>query len=311
MTVKKKVTKKKATTKAVAVKEENLLVEGNLSQSLAALGAIDPSILGNVELDVADDIELFKNDIVIPKIHLIQSMSELRKAKKATEGDFVDSRSEQILLAEDAEEDHLKIIIMKTFKRWQTFELVKDGNDIKKEFVSSEIMTAENAELAYQEVAEGKELTRRQVISCYVLLGSDAQRGIIKPYIVDFAGGSGKGAGRAMVSDIKVLNTDKKDPITGQLIRKGMPSWVAWFKLGQYETSMNDNDFNAKSMQFGGMLPDKMWGFLKDANDEIKALMQNDAVEIDDRDLHESAKAATKPSVEAKVNTSAATDAGI
>lgn len=308
----KKVVKKKTTkaTKTVVPAATSMLVEGGLSSSLAAMGEVDTSMLGNVELDVADDIDLFKNDIVIPKIHLIQSMSELRKQKKANEGDYVDSRSEQILLAEDSEQEFLPIIVMKTFKRWQTFEIIKEGNDVKKEFVSSEIMTSENAELEYQETVEGKDLTRRQVISCYVLLGDDAQKGIIKPYIVDFAGGAGKGAGRALVSDIKVLNTDKKDPVTGKLVRKGMPSWVSWFKLGQYETTMNNNDFNAKSIAFGGMLPQEMWGFLKDANDEVKALMQNDAVEIDDRDLHDAAKAASSETGKVSQDV-ATTDAGI
>jgi len=307
----KKVTKKTTAKKAVAVVEKSMLVEGNLSQSLAALGEVDSSVLGNVELDVADDMELFKNDIVIPKIHLIQSMSELRKQKKANEGDYVDSRSEQILLAEDDEKKYLPIIVIKTFKRWQTFKLVNEGSKIKKEFISSEIMTVENANLEYDEVIEGEDIVRRQVISCYVLLGDDAQKGIVKPYIVDFAGAAGKGAGRALVSDIKVLNTDKKDPRTGKLIRKGMPSWVAWFKLGQYETAMNDNDFNAKSIAFGGMLPQDMWGFLKDTKDEVNALIQNDAVEIDDRDLHEAAKATTESANEDVTNQTATTDAGI
>lgn len=282
--------KKKATTKnskAVATKAsaEIAFEEGNLSQSLAAMGTIDSSALGNVELDVADDMELFQNDIVIPKIHLIQSMSELRKAKKADEGDYVDSRSEEILLAHNSEET-LPFIAMKTFKRWQTFKMVGD----KKEFVSSEIMTVANANMLYQETLEGEELTRRQVISCYVLLGKDAQKGIIKPYIIDFAGGAGKDAGRTLVSDIKVLNTAKKDPRTGEMIRKGLPSWVAFFKLGQFEKTMNDNDFNAKSVTFGGLLPQEMWGFLKDAKSEIDALIANDAVEIDDSDLHEGAR---------------------
>ena len=48
---------------------------------------------------------------------------------------------------------------------------------------------------------------------------------------------------------------------------------------------MNDNDFNAKTIAVGGMLPQDMWGFLKDAYQQVKDLMQNDAVEIDDRDL--------------------------
>ena len=301
---KKKAVKKQSESKEVAIIGDEMLIAGNLNQTLANLGELDTSVLGDVELDIADDIALFKNDIVIPKIWLIQAMSELRKAKKADEGDYVDSRSEDILLASD-EEDALPIIVIKTFKRWQTFKMVKDGKDVKKVFLKSEVMTMENADLKYQETLEGEDLVRRQVISCYVLLGSDAQAGIFKPYIVDFASTS-KGAGRDLVSDIKVLNTDKKNPKTGKLIRRGLPSWVAYFKLGKFEES-KEHDYYVKTIKFGGMLPQEMWNFLKECKDEVSALMINDAVEIDDRDVHDAAKSEkSNANVNNKAGTSSA-----
>ena len=87
----------------LVMEEDNMLIEGNLSGTLAALGAVDTSVLGDVALDIVDDMEVFKNDIVIPKVHLIQAMSELRKAKKADEGDYLDSRSEEVILRYDDE----------------------------------------------------------------------------------------------------------------------------------------------------------------------------------------------------------------
>lgn len=137
----KKVTKK-ATSKAVAVVEEAALVEGNLSShALAQVADFDTTAFEGVELDVADNLEIFKNDIVIPKLWLIQAMSEFRKQKKADEGDYVDSRSEEIVLPVASEIGYLPLIVMKTFKRWQTFKLVSEGTTIKKEFVSSEIVS--------------------------------------------------------------------------------------------------------------------------------------------------------------------------
>ena len=48
--------------------------------------------LKGLELDVADNKELFSNDILIPKIHLIQTMSELSKSRKKRNITFSEKR---------------------------------------------------------------------------------------------------------------------------------------------------------------------------------------------------------------------------
>ena len=303
---KKKVTKKVTTKKDVAVVAETELVEGSLSSALNSLVNVDTSSLGEFDKDISENMDLFKNDILIPKIQLVQSMSEARKDKKADEGDYINSRTQEILLGVD-NEDHLPIIIIKTFKRVQTFEIVKNGNDIEKVFISSEIMTTKNANVLYQETSEGKDLVRREVISCYAITGEDAQKGIIKPYIIDFAATS-KGAGRNLVSDINVLNTDQFHAVTGELVRSALPSWVGWFKLSKAEEANGKNEYFVKTMNFGGVLPNVMWPFLKTVNEQVKALMQNDAVEIDDSDLHSSAKAGAKAETNVVGKASAAGD---
>lgn len=230
--------------------------------------------LKGLELDVADNKELFSNDILIPKIHLIQTMSELSKSREKMDGDYVDSRTAETLLPVDGPAEYLPLIVLKTFKRWHTFELVGD----KKKFLSSEVMVlGKNENLKYEETVEGKDLRRRQVISAYVLLGEDAKKGINKPYIIDFAATS-KGAGRDMVSDINVLNTD------------GIPSWLAWFKLSKFEETSEQGDYFVKKMAFGGYLPKEMMDFLKSAYDDIKLKIESGMVEIDDRDLNDAVK---------------------
>ena len=294
---------KKKPTKAVAKKEESL-IEGSLSShSMAQLADYDGAALDGAALDITDDQDLFKNDIVIPKIWLIQAMSELRKQKKAEEGDYCDSRSEEVLLSNESEEA-LNFVVLKTIKRWQTFKM--EGE--KKIFISSEVMTVENAKKEYKEVVDGEQIVRRQVISAYVLLGRDAQAGVVKPYIIDFAATS-KGAGRDLVSDIKVLNTEKRDPKTREVVRRGLPSWVAWFKLGKEEDKIDKDEFFIKTVKFGGMLPQEMFPFLRDAYDEITSLIESNAIEIDDRDVHDSAKAASNET--GKVNPDEATEAGV
>lgn len=297
-TTKKKATAKKTTSKEVAVVNESMeLMEGKLSASaLASLAGFEAEEFKGVDLDVTENKELFANDIVIPKIWLIQAMSELRKKKVADEGDYVDSRSEEILLAvDDKEKEYLPIIPIKTFKRWQTFKIVNE----KKEFVSSEIMQlGVNENLPYKETVEGEQLVRRQVISAYVLLGEDAQKQIVKPYIVDFAATS-KGAGRDLVSDISVLNA------------KRIPSWAAWFKLGQAEDKIDKDDFFIKTCKFGGPLPKEMYGFLRDAYEQITSMIANKTIEIDDRDVHDSAKAAAADAKKDVTGQALAADAGI
>lgn len=287
MATKKKVTEKKATTKAVVAKTEQELelAEQNLSSAaLATLANYDTSNFEGVELDVTENKEIFNNDIIIPKIWLMQEMSDLAKNKSRKDvesGDFVDSQSEEVLLKVDGEQEFLPFIVIKTFKRWQTFKIVGD----KKEFVSSEVMVfGKNHDLEYEFTEEGNEYKRRQVISAYVLLGEDAQKGVIKPYIIDFASTS-KGGGRALVSDIKVLNARK------------LPSYVGWFKLSTHEDTYNDHDFFVKSVKFGGLLPEAMMPFLKEAYTDITAMIDANVIEIDDRDLHESAKQAAGANV--------------
>jgi len=305
MTTKKKVAKKavsKKSSKEVTIKVDELQESNLSSAALAAFGNYDIAHFEGVKLDVTENKDLFSNDIIIPKIWLMQEMSELAKDKSRKDiesGDYVDSRSEEIILkVDDEEKGFIPLIVIKTFKRWQTFRMTEKGKPLeRKVFISSELMTEKNAEMEYQFKEDGEDFTRRQVISAYVLKGEDAQKAVIKPYIVDFASGS-KGGGRDMVSDIKALNA------------RSLPSYVAWFKLGQKEqTSSNGDDFFAKTMNFGGPLPEQMMPFLKEAYVDITSMIDANIIEIDDRDVHEAAKSTD---AKADVTTEAiATSAGI
>lgn len=264
MTTKKKTTKKE---------ENNLpaLTEAGLTSSALATHAnYDLTQFEGVGLDISDNKEIFKNDILIPKIWLIQAMSELRKQKKADEGDFVDSQTGEILAGEG---ETLNFVVLKTFKRWQTFKLVKEGNKTKKEFVSSElIILGKNENLPYEDVIDGEDVTRRQVLSAYVLIERDAVMGLNKPYIIDFASSS-KHAGRKMVSDITTLNNNK------------LPSFVAYFKMTSKEQNFDDGSAFVKDVNFGGYLPKTSIPFLVSCYKGID--LEDNTVEIDDRDIVE------------------------
>lgn len=291
-TAKKGTTAAKPAAKGSSSTKENALVtkkdaaltvdlqEGHLSSSaLAAFGKYDAKNFEGVELDVTGNKELFKNDIIVPKLWLMQGSSELRKQKKAEDGDYVDSRSEEILLKYENQGEYLPIIPIKTFKRWQTFEIPANPKE-KEIFVSSEVMVlGKNENYEYEFSEEGKNFRRRQVISAYVLLGQDVQKGIVKPYIVDFYGRS-KGAGRDLISDIKVLNA------------RELPSYVAWFKLSAAEDKKDTDSFMIRKVKFGGPLPEEAMPFLREAYRDITSMIDAGIIEIDDRDVREDAKTA-------------------
>lgn len=279
-------TKTKEVSKELAVATVN---PGQLtSASMAQFANYDMTAFNEVGLDINDNKELFSNDLLIPKVWLIQSMSDLRKEDKAKEGQFVDSQTGEILADVGG---MIRLIVIKTFKRWHTFELTRKGNDVKKEFLSSEIMVfGKNHDLKYEDTLDGKEIIRRQVISAYVLLEKDVAQGVNKPYIIDFASTS-KHGGRVMVSDIATMNNRK------------LPSFAGFFEMTATEESFEKGEAYVKKMKFGGFVAEKAIPFLVECYKGL-ALVQ-DQIEIDDRDVikgqDESAKAETKVGGKANV----------
>lgn len=259
--------------------EKDVLVPAlQTSAAMAVHGNFDLSQFEGIKLDIEDNKELFANDILIPKIWLVQSMSDLRKDKKADEGDFVDSQTAEVFTKAG---EVLRFVVLKTFKRWHTFEVKGD----KKEFVSSEIMVfGKNENLKYEETVDGKDLVRRQVISAYVLIERDVRNKINKPYIIDFASTSKQG-GRVIVSDIATLN------------KAGLPSFCAFFEMDAVEESFERGDAYVKKVKFGGYMAKETIPFLIDARKNIDTI-ENQII-IDDNDLIKSAE----PEVaDAKVN---------
>jgi len=266
--VKKKVSKKIRAGKEVALTEAPLS-----SAALAEYANYDLKEFKGDALDIKENAELFSNDILIPKVWLVQTMSEIRKQKKAEEGQFIDSQTKELLADNEKE---LRFVVLKTFKRWHTFEMV----GTKKEFISSEVMVlGKNHDLKYDETIEGKIIKRRQVISAYVILERDFKMKINKPYIIDFASTS-KGGGRIMVSDIKTLND------------RNLPSYVAFFKMTSHEEKFELGETFVKHITFGGFLPKDSMAYLKDCKNFL-ALNEN-TIEIDDADIIDESKSANK-----------------
>jgi len=273
----KKVDTPKANTKenlpAVQGAGTELIASKNSRTEMARFMDASNPLFAGVEKSVqGDDKEIFSNDIIIPKVWLTQQMSDEFKEGKAKLGDFIASVSKDILAPKGTK---LPFIVLSMFKRWHTFEVIQEKGKVKKQFMSSVVMTTENKNWKYQETVDGKDIVRRQVISAYIVLVDDVKKGYKTPYVIDFASSS-KGAGRALVTEVATLEN------------ANLPSWVGWFNLDAHEESNDDGDFLVKDVDFGGYLNmenTKLMEFVRECYDYI--IIHKDQITIDDSDVNE------------------------
>lgn len=231
--------------------------------SFSAPAGLDVGAFDGVTLDTTDS-DIFDNDIVIPKIWLIQAISEMRKKKQADEGQFVDSQTGEILADVDSP---LRFTVLKTFKRWHDF-----ADKDKKEFKASYFVTPENAGQPYEDTVEGEQVFRRQVIGAYVLLEKDLKLGIDKVYILEFASTS-KQAGRKLITDIHNLNKQK------------YPAFVGHWEMTASEEAFDKGTCFVKDTRFGGYMVKDAIPFLLEAHKKIEKLHGENRIATDDNDI--------------------------
>lgn len=145
--------------------------------------------------------DISTEDIVIPKIMLMQPMSDLVTDGVAKIGEFRDSLNTSRILGYTTEKP-VEFIVFGTFKRWMEF---KD-----KEFQRAFVWTPENAELKTEEITEAGELITRDVsLNFYCLLPDDIESGEAFPYVISCRMTS-KQAGKDLSTHIKKLQMFKK-----------------------------------------------------------------------------------------------------
>lgn len=101
-------------------------------------------------------------DLLIPRILVMQKLSKFVDDGVAKEGDFVSSVDGQVL---GNNEKPLEVVVFQTFKTWTVFH---DG-----EFQTIEPITTANADLPYEEMANGVRVTRNKTYNFYVLPVTD------------------------------------------------------------------------------------------------------------------------------------------
>lgn len=136
----------------------------------AALTAFDGStVWGDEGLD--------NDDVIIPKIHLMQFTSEAVQAGQAKPGDFRDSMDVEKLLG--SVKNPVELIFFGSFKSWWVFH--------DDEYVQTVPMTAANKGWEREETGEnGEVITRKPLLSFYCVSPTDIAKGEVFPYVLTF-----------------------------------------------------------------------------------------------------------------------------
>ena len=134
------------------------------------------------------------SDIILPKILLMQAISQLVEAEKARAGDFVHSLDEVVIGKK--EDEPVEFIALGRFETLQTYEDNK--------YVKTEPVTLENKNLPWKEVINGVEVNRILTNNYYVIRTKDVEDMTVFPMVITFKRTSFK-AGKKLNTKITML----------------------------------------------------------------------------------------------------------
>lgn len=178
---------KVAETKEVAVKEENKV----------AMPAMDASAWGATP-------NISSNDVIIPRIMLMQAMTKRVVDGEAAFGEFRESLNNELLGKFDKGFEIVPFHMEKVFVEY-------DASEDDKQFLRVVPITPMNEDLPYEDKEkspEGKmiEITRDRVMNFYCLRPEEIEIGGAIPYIVSFRRSSLK-AGKKLATQMYLKNT--------------------------------------------------------------------------------------------------------
>lgn len=116
----------------------------------------------------AGNEEILSSDIIIPRLMLMQGLSDLVSERKASQGDFIRSTTGGVL---GTPEKPLSFIPLTFNNQWVLSEKVGK----KYEYRSTEPMNASNQDAEWEFKKDGGEWKRTKLINLYALLPSDVK----------------------------------------------------------------------------------------------------------------------------------------
>ena len=140
--------------------------------------------------------ELTSQDIIIPRLLVMQGMSEMVTDGKAKFGDVVENLNGEVLAGLESGIEILPFKLEKIYKY-----IGADGK-----VLSSEPITPENENAGFECEVDGMAAKRFRTFQFYVLLPSELEVGGALPYMVEFKS-TGLRAGKKMVTQMFAKNS--------------------------------------------------------------------------------------------------------
>jgi hypothetical protein len=149
-----------------------------------------------------DDSVVDPNDLLLPKVLLMQGLSDLVTEGKAIMGELRHSLEGRLL---GSHEKPLEVIPLLVRKSWVVF--VEENG--KLEYSGEVPFTSANAHWLLDDVWEGKKVRRDKSLNLYCCLPGEVDEGVFLPYVISFRRTSYK-AGRKVETARETLKMFKK-----------------------------------------------------------------------------------------------------
>lgn len=143
-----------------------------------AIAVKEPTALATYD-GLMDDTPVASTDLVIPKLLLMQGLSELVSQEKAKLGEIRDSIDGNLF---GNKELPLEIIPFKTFKTWVLYEEMNG----KFEYKGQIPMTPENENWSWDDTVNGVKVRRDACINYFCLVPKEIEHEMFFPYLVSF-----------------------------------------------------------------------------------------------------------------------------
>ncbi len=172
------------------------------TKSENAVGAANPFARKSTSQSTID-----RKDILIPKLLLMQGLSELVADEKASMGDLVNSVTGKVLSKGGKP---LNIIPLTHFKTWVIYEII----DKKAEYKEIVPYTPANADWEWTATEGGVELRRDQCLNFYVMVEDEMKDPRAFPYLLTFRRTSYR-SGRKLVNHFTEAEMADLEPYAG------------------------------------------------------------------------------------------------
>jgi hypothetical protein len=192
---------------------------------------IESKAVTAVELqDAMAEMGISGQDLIIPKLLLMQGTSEYVGDDKAKLGDIVNSQTLEVV---GSFTTSMQIIPLKMYKTWRIYDM----SEGQPNFIRQVPVTAANEKLAWEDIEEGKPIRRDMCMNFFVLLDKELKANEAFPCVISFKRTSMQ-AGKQLATHLFKMAALGRPPYVQSLIlstakRKTETNSYAIFEIGK------------------------------------------------------------------------------